>query len=111
MQQKRKLLNEIKNTKTPSLVPTDVLRAHRGIAPRFKFKEARNQSATDIKMTINSIHNTLYNLIRDSRKNTTQRISIAITPHFSKPREVLHDRDLVAPATAVMHKRYNFNSN
>ena len=39
------------------------------------------------------------------------RISIAITPHFSKPREVLDDRDLVAPATAVMHKRYNFNSN
>ena len=110
MQQKRKLLNEIKNTKTPSLVPTDLLRAHRGIAPRFKFK-ARNQSATDIKTTINSIHNTLYNLIRDSRNNTTQRISIAITPHFSKPREVLDDRDLVAPATAVMHKRYNFNSN
>ena len=81
MQQKRKLLNEIKNTKIPSFVPTDILRAHRGIAPQFKFK-ARNQNATDIETTINSMHNTLYNLIRYSRNNTTQIISIQLLHIF-----------------------------
>ena len=35
---------------------------------------------------------TLYNLIRNNRNNTTQRISIRITKHFSKPREVLNDK-------------------
>ena len=77
---------------------------HRGIAQQFKFK-ARNQNATDIETAINSMHNPLYNLIRDNRNNTTQRISIEITPHFSKPREVLTDRDLVDRGTAVIHKR------
>ena len=77
---------------------------HRGIARQFKFK-ARNQNATDIETAINSMHNPLYNLIRDNRNNTTQRISIEITPHFSKPREVLTDRDLVDRGTAVIHKR------
>ena len=44
---------------------------------------------------MNSMRDTLYNLIRNNRNNTTQKISIGITEHISKPREVLNDRDLV----------------
>ena len=32
MQQNRELLSEIKNSKKPSFVETDILRAHKGIA-------------------------------------------------------------------------------
>ena len=32
MQQNRALLREIENTNQPSFIPTDVLRAHKGIA-------------------------------------------------------------------------------
>ena len=38
MQQKRELLNEIKNTKKPSFVPTDILWVQKSIAQQFKFK-------------------------------------------------------------------------
>ena len=91
MQQNRELLSEIKNSKKPSSVQTDILRAHKGIANQFKFK-ARNENVTDIESAINSMCDTLYNLIRNNRNNTTQRISIRITKHFSKPREVLNDK-------------------
>ena len=46
---------------------------------------------------MNSVHDTLHNLIRNNRNNTTQKISIEITDHFSKPKEVLNERDLVDP--------------
>ena len=72
------------------------LRAHKGIAQQSKFK-ARNQNATDIDSAINSLRDTFYNLIRNNRNNTTQKISIGITENFSKPREVTNDRDLVDP--------------
>ena len=42
MQQNRALLREIENTNQTSFIPTDVLRAHKGIAQQFKFK-TRNQ--------------------------------------------------------------------
>ena len=42
MQRNRALLREIENTNQPSFIPTDVLRAHKGIAQQFKFK-TRNQ--------------------------------------------------------------------
>ena len=96
MQQNRALLGEIEKTNQTSFIPTDVLRAHKGIAQQFKFK-ARNQNATDIDSAINSLRDTFYNLIRNNRNNTTQKISIGITEHFSKPREVINDRDLVDP--------------
>ena len=53
---------------------------------------------------MNSMRDTLYNLIRNNRNNTTQKISIGITEHFSKPREVLNDRDLADPVTGKIHK-------
>ena len=96
MQQNRALLREIENTNQPSFIPTDVLRAHKGIAQQFKFK-TRNQNATDKDSAINKLRDTFYNLIRNNRNNTTQKISIGITEHFSKPREVINDRDLVDP--------------
>ena len=48
---------------------------------------------------------TLYNLIRNNRNNTTQKISIGITEHFSKPKEILNDRELVDPLTGVIRKK------
>ena len=73
MQRNRALLREIENTNQTSFIPTDVLRAHKGIAQQFKFK-ARNQNATDIDSAMNSMRDTLYNLIRNNRSNTTQNI-------------------------------------
>ena len=70
---------------------------------QFKFK-ARNQNPTDIDSAMNSMRDTLYNLIRNNRNNTTQKISIGITEHFSKPREVLNDRDFADPVTGKIHK-------
>ena len=104
MQWNRALLREIEYTNQPSLIPTDVLRAHKGTARQFKFK-ARNQNATDIDSAMNSMRDTLYDLIRNNRNNTTQKISIGITERFSKPREVLKDRDLLDPSTGITHRR------
>ena len=54
---------------------------------------------------MNSMPNTLYNLIRNNKNNTTQKISIVITDHFSKPKEVINDKDLVDPVTGIIHKK------
>ena len=55
---------------------------------KFKFK-AKNQNAIDIESTMNNMRDTLYNLIRNNRNNVTQKISVGIAEHFSKPRKVL----------------------
>ena len=54
---------------------------------------------------INSLCETLYNLIRNNRNNATQRISIEISQHFSKPKEVLNDKDLIDPVTGVIYRK------
>ena len=54
---------------------------------------------------MNSMRNTLYNLIRNNKNNTTQKVSIGTTEHFSKPQEVLNDKDLVDPVTSIIHKK------
>ena len=54
---------------------------------------------------MNSLQNTLYNIIRNNRNNTTQKISIGITENFSKPKEILNDKDLVDPVTGIIHKK------
>ena len=102
--QQNNMLREIKNVNQPWFIPTDILRPHKGIAQQFKYK-ARNQNATDIDTTMNSMRNTLYNIIRNNRNNTTQKISIGITENFSKPKEILNDKDLVDPVTGIIHKK------
>ena len=102
--QQNNMLREIKNVNQPWFIPTDILRPHNGIAQQFKYK-ARNQNATDIDTTMNSMRNTLYNIIRNNRNNTTQKISIGITENFSKPKEILNDKDLVDPVTGIIHKK------
>ena len=54
---------------------------------------------------MNSMRNTLYNIIRNNRNNTTQKIYIGITENFSKPKEILNDKDLVDPVTGIIHKK------
>ena len=51
---------------------------------------------------MNSMRDTLYNLIPNNRNNTTKKISIGIMQHFSKPKEILNDEDLVDPLTGVI---------
>ena len=55
------------------------------------------------------MQNTLYNLIRNNRNNETQRIQIGVTERFSKPEEVLNNRDLVDPITGIMHRKGTIN--
>ena len=88
-------------------IPTDVLRVHKGIAMEFKFK-ARNQNANDIDSATNSMRNTLYKLIHNNRNNTTQKISIGITEHFSKPEEILIAKDLVDLLTGIKEAPFQF---
>ena len=102
--QRNNVFGEIENVKQPSFLPTDVLRAHNGIVQQFKYK-AKNQNATDTDTAMNSMRDTLYNLIRNNRNNTTQKISIGIAEHFFKPKEILNDRELVDPLTGVIHKK------
>ena len=72
MQRNRGLLREIENTNQPFFIPADILRAHKGIAQQIKIK-ARNQNATEIDSAMNSMRDTLYNLIRNNRNNTTEK--------------------------------------
>ena len=53
---------------------------------------------------MNGIRNMLYNLIRNNRNNTTEKVSIGIIEQFFKPREVLNDRDLLDPSTGITHR-------
>ena len=73
MQRNRPLLREIQNTNQPSFPPTPLLRAHKGIAQGFKFK-VDNDNVFTINDAINSMRDTLYNLIRNNRNNTTPKI-------------------------------------
>ena len=78
-----------------------MLRAHKSSAQQFKYK-ARNQNAINIDSAMNSMRDTLYNLIPNNRNNTTKKISIGIMQHFSKPKEILNDEDLVDHLTGVI---------
>ena len=71
MQRNIALLREIQNTNQPSFTPTPVLRAC--IDKVFKFK-ADNDNVFTINDAINFMRNTLYNLIRNNRNNTTKKI-------------------------------------
>ena len=103
MQQNRELLKEIKDNTKPSFIPSPVLNAHKSIAQTFKFK-GRNKNAVTINDVLDSMRNALYNLIRNNRNNRTQKKQIGVTERFSKPEEVLNDRDLVDPVTGIVHR-------
>ena len=51
------------------------------------------------------MRNTLYNVIHNNRNNATQNISIGVVKIFSRPKEVLNDRDLIDPVTGIVHRR------
>ena len=104
MQQKKELIEEIKDKTKPSFLPTEVLRAHKGITQVFKFK-ARNENAINLEEAIKNMRNTLYNIIHNNRNNATQNISIGVVKIFSRPKEVLNDRDLIDPVTGIVHRR------
>ena len=51
------------------------------------------------------MRNTSYNLSGNNRNNTIQIISIGITERFSKPEEILNNRDLVDLETGIVHRK------
>ena len=104
MQRNTALLTETQNTNEPSFSLTPVLKAHEGIPQVFKFK-ADNDNVFTISDAMNSLIYTLYNLICNNRNNTTQKIQISVAERFSKPEEVLNNRDLFDPVTAIIHKK------
>ena len=63
----------------------------------------------NVKSIIDSMHNTLYNLIRNNRNNETQRIQIGVTERFSKPEEILNNKDLVDPITGIIYRKGTIN--
>ena len=107
MQRNRALLREIQNTNQPSFSPTPLLRAHKGIAQVFKLK-ADNDTKFTISDAINSMRDTLYNSIHNNRNNTTQKIQIGVAECFSKPEEVLNNRDLVDSVLYIKKVLYIF---
>ena len=50
------------------------------------------------------MRDTLYNLILNNKSNTTKIISVVITEHFSNPKEVLNDKNLIDPITGVIYR-------
>lgn len=50
------------------------------------------------------MRDTICNLIGGNRNNKTQRISIAVTEHFSKPKETLNEKPVFDPSTGITHK-------
>ena len=104
MQRNRALLREIQSTNQPSFSPTPLLRAHKGISQVFKLK-TDNDTTFTISDATNSMRDTLYNSIHNNRNNTTQKIQIGVAERFSKPEEVLNNRDLFDPVTAIIHKK------
>ena len=56
------------------------------------------------------MHDASYNLIRNNRNNTIQIISIRITEHFSKPKEILNDKNLIDPITSVIYGKGTISS-
>ena len=58
---------------------------------------------------IYSMRNALYNLIRNNRNNETQRMQIGVTKRFSKPEEILSNKDLVDPITGVIYRKGTIN--
>ena len=51
------------------------------------------------------MRSTLHNLIRNNRNNRTQKISLGITEHFFKRKEVLNDKNLIDPISGVIHRK------
>lgn len=62
---------------------TDSIILHKGIAKQFKFKSS-NEYAYNAQIAMNSMRNTLYDLIKHNRGDATQKISLGMTEHFSK---------------------------
>ena len=58
---------------------------------------------------IYSMRNALYNLIRNNRNNETQRMQIGVPERFSRPEEILSNKDLVDPITGVIYRKGTIN--
>ena len=77
------LLEETKTIRKPSFMQTDSIILHKGIAKQFKFKSS-NEYAYNAQIAMDSMRNTLCDLIKHNRGDATQKISIGMTEHFSK---------------------------
>ena len=58
-----------------------------------------------IESALDSMHDTLYELIRDNRENQAQKIRLVVIECFSKQEQIHNNKDLHDPVTRITHKK------
>ena len=76
-------LDQIKQQRMPNFIETQPSKLYNGIVKQFKFSST-NKFAYTISDAMNSVRDTLYQLIRNNRNNTTQKISIGMKKNLKK---------------------------
>ena len=87
-----KLLDQIKQQRKPNFIETKPLSLHSGVAKQFKFTST-NKFAYNISDAMNSMRDTLYNLIKDNRNGATQKISIGVKEKLAKNMGIKNRQD------------------
>ena len=77
------VLSEIKRRRKPKFIETNPLRLHKGIAKLYKFT-AVNENTHTISGALDAVHNSLYNKIRNNRKNASLKISLDVREKLIK---------------------------
>ena len=80
---KNNVLSEIKRRRKPKFIETNPLRLHKGIAKLYKFT-AVNEYAHTISDALVAVCNSLYNKMRNNRKNASLKMSINVREKFIK---------------------------
>ena len=103
MYENRDLLKEIKSKGKPNFIFSDFKRKlQKGVVKRFKYK-AQLINVKSIESVLDSMHDTLYELIRDNRENQAQKIRLVVIECFSKQEQIHNDKDLHDPVTGITH--------
>ena len=77
------VLSEIKQRRKPKFIETNPLRLRKGIAKLYKFA-AVNEYAHTISDALDAVCNSLYNKMRNNRKNVSLKMSINVREKLIK---------------------------
>ena len=58
-----------------------------------------------IESALDSMHDTLYELIRDNRENQAQKVRLVVIECFSKQEQIHNNKALHDPVTGITHKK------
>ena len=58
-----------------------------------------------IESALDSMRDTLYELIRDNRKNQAQKVRLVVIECFSRQEQIHNNKDLHDPVTGITHKK------